>query len=73
MMLGKQVKYCVDKIAGFRLVSLSPLIMQLNLVTQNQNSNENIFVRPNDDKTYMIYRTHNLIRSVHYNHASAAG
>lgn len=64
------VKYCVDKIAGLGY-SLSPNYAD-NFVTQNQNSNENIFVRPNDDKTYKI-TDYNLIRSVHYNHASAAG
>ena len=64
------VKYCVDKIAGLGY-SLS-LNYADNFVTQNQNSNENIFVRPNDDKTYKI-TDYNLIRSVHYNHASAAG
>lgn len=64
------VKYCVDKIAGLGY-SLSPNYAD-NFVTQNQNSNENIFVRPNDDKTYKI-TDYNLIRSVHYNHAGAAG
>lgn len=64
------VKYCVDKIAGLGY-SLSPNYAD-NFVIQNQNSNENIFVRPNDDKTYKI-TDYNLIRSVHYNHASAAG
>ena len=64
------VKYCVDKIAGLGY-SLSPNYAD-NFDTQNQNSNENIFVRPNDDKTYKI-TDYNLIRSVHYNHASAAG
>ncbi len=64
------VKYCVDQIAALGY-SLSPNYAD-NFVVQNQNSSENIFVRPNDDKTYKI-TDYNLIRSVHYNHASAAG
>ena len=64
------VVYCVDKLAalGYGLAAN----YSDNFVMQNQNSNENIFTRPNDDKTYKI-TDYNLIRSVHYNHASAAG
>ena len=64
------VKYCVDKIkaAGYSLTAN----YADNFVKANENSTENIFVRPNDDKTYKI-TDYNLMRSLHYNHASAIG
>ena len=64
------VKYCVDKIqaAGYSLTAN----YADNFVTANESSTENIFVRPNDDKTYKI-TDYNLMRSLHYNHASAIG
>lgn len=64
------VKYCVDQIAA-QGYSLQPKYAD-NFIVQNQNSVENIFVRPDDDKTYKIWDC-NLIRSLHYNHASAIG
>lgn len=64
------VKYCVDQIAA-QGYSLQPSYED-NFIVQNQNSVENIFVRPDDDKTYKIWDG-NLIRSLHYNHASAIG
>lgn len=64
------VKYCVDKIqaAGYSLTAN----YADNFVKANESSTENIFVRPNDDKTYKI-TDYNLMRSLHYNHASAIG
>lgn len=64
------VKYCVDKIkaAGYSLTTN----YADNFVKANESSTENIFVRPNDDKTYKI-TDYNLMRSLHYNHASAIG
>ena len=64
------VKYCVDKIqaAGYSLMAN----YADNFVKANESSTENIFVRPNDDKTYKI-TDYNLMRSLHYNHASAIG
>lgn len=38
----------------------------------NENSNENIFVRPMDDNVYRKYDTQ-VTRSLHYNHASTIG
>lgn len=38
----------------------------------NQSSVENIFTRPNDETTYLV-EDYNVIRSLHYNHASALG
>jgi hypothetical protein len=64
------VKYCVDQIAA-QGYSLQPKYAD-NFIVQNQNSVENIFVRPDDDKTYKIWDC-NLMRSLHYNHASAIG
>lgn len=64
------VKYCVDQIKaqGYSLTAN----YADNFVKANESSTENIFVRPNDDKTYKI-TDNNLIRSLHYNHASAIG
>ncbi|MFA6727467.1 MAG: RagB/SusD family nutrient uptake outer membrane protein, partial [Prevotella sp.] len=64
------VKYCVDQIAALGY-SLQPSYAD-NFIVQNQNSVENIFTRPDDDKTYKV-TDYNLIRSLHYNHASAIG
>ena len=64
------VIYCVDKITaqGYSL--------QANVTdcfsTSNQSSVENIFTRPNDETTYRV-EDYNVIRSLHYNHASALG
>jgi hypothetical protein len=64
------VKYCVDQIAALGY-SLQPSYAD-NFIVQNQNSVENIFTRPDDDKTYKV-TDYNLMRSLHYNHASAIG
>ncbi len=64
------VKYCVDQIKaqGYSLMAN----YSDNFLKANETSTENIFVRPNDDKTYKI-TDYNLMRSLHYNHASAIG
>ncbi len=64
------VKYCVDRIKaqGYSLMAN----YSDNFLKANEASTENIFVRPNDDKTYKI-TDYNLMRSLHYNHASAIG
>lgn len=64
------VIYCVDKIkeAGYELQTN----YADNFVINNQTSKENIFTRPDDDETYRI-TDYNLMRSLHYNHASAVG
>lgn len=60
------VIYCVEKLEsmGFRLES----DYTKNFAVANSSSVENIWVRPNDDKKYLI-TDYNLIRSLHYNHA----
>ena len=64
------VVYCVEKLEelGYTLQNN----YADNFVISNENSVENIFVRPNDDKTYLI-TDQNLMRSLHYNHAGAIG
>lgn len=64
------VKYCVDRIKaqGYSLMAN----YSDNFLKANEASTENIFVRPNDDKTYKI-TDYNLMRPLHYNHASAIG
>ncbi|MBR3626737.1 MAG: RagB/SusD family nutrient uptake outer membrane protein [Bacteroidaceae bacterium] len=64
------VIYCVEQLEslGYRLQGN----YADNFVVANQSSVENIFVRPNDDKTYKIWDA-NLMRSLHYNHAGAIG
>ena len=64
------VKYCVDQLQALGY-SLQPKYAD-NFIKANETSVENIFVRPNDDKTYKI-TDNNLVRSLHYNHASAIG
>ncbi len=62
------VKYCVEKLEALGY-TLQPNYAD-NFTISNQNSKENIFTRPNDDKTYRYY-DYNLMRSLHYNHAGA--
>lgn len=64
------VIYCVDQIRA-QGYSLQPNYAD-NFIKANESSVENIFVRPNDDKTYKII-DYNLMRSLHYNHAAAIG
>ena len=64
------VKYCVEKLEALGY-TLQPNYAD-NFTISNQNSKENIFTRPNDDKTYRYY-DYNLMRSLHYNHAGAIG
>ncbi|MCI1784656.1 MAG: RagB/SusD family nutrient uptake outer membrane protein [Bacteroidales bacterium] len=64
------VIYCVNKIKSLGY-SLEPKYAD-NFVVTNDNSTENIFTRPDDDKVYKI-QDYNLIRSIHYNHAGAMG
>lgn len=64
------VKYCVEKLEALGYI-LQPNYAD-NFTISNQNSKENIFTRPNDDKTYRYY-DYNLMRSLHYNHAGAIG
>ena len=60
------VIYCVNQLEGlgYRLES----DYTKNFAVANSTSVENIWIRPNDDKKYLI-TDYNLIRSLHYNHA----
>lgn len=60
------VIYCVEKLEamGYRLEN----DYTKNFAVSNSSSVENIWVRPNDDKKYLI-TDNNLARSLHYNHA----
>jgi hypothetical protein len=64
------VVYCVEQLEalGYRLES----DYSKNFAVSNSTSAENIWVRPNDDKIYMIWDC-NLMRSLHYNHAGGMG
>ena len=64
------VIYCVDKITA-QGYSLQANVTEC-FSTSNQSSVENIFTRPNDETTYRV-EDYNVIRSLHYNHASALG
>ena len=64
------VKYCVDQIEALGY-SLQPVYSD-NFCIANDNSKENIWVRPNDDKIYKV-EDYNRMRSLHYNHAGAIG
>ena len=64
------VKYCVDQLEALGY-ALQPVYAD-NFIVANQNSVENIWVRPNDDKIYKVY-DYNRMRSLHYNHAGAIG
>lgn len=64
------VIYCVNQIAA-QGYSLQPNYAD-NFIISNDGSLENIFVRPDDDKTYRIF-DYNIERSLHYNHAGAIG
>ena len=64
------VIYCVEQIEKLGY-SLQTNVAD-NFSISNQTSVENIFTRPNDETTYLIY-DYNVIRSLHYNHASAIG
>ena len=60
--------YCADKLEelGYELENN----YSSNFAVANETSSENIFVRPNDDKMYMIWDC-NLMRSWDYTHAGA--
>lgn len=62
------VIYCVNQLEklGYQL---QPNYAD-NFAPTNQNSVENIFTRPNDDRTYK-FNDYNLVRTMHYNHAKA--
>lgn len=62
------VIYCAERLEalGYALESN----YAANFAVANISSKENIFVRPNDDKMYMIWDC-NQMRSWHYNHAGA--
>jgi hypothetical protein len=64
------VVYCVEQLEalGYRLES----DYSKNFAVSNSTSAENIWVRPNDDKIYMVWDC-NLMRSLHYNHAGGMG
>jgi hypothetical protein len=64
------VIYCVEQLEalGYRLES----DYSKNFAVSNSTSAENIWVRPNDDKIYMLWDC-NLMRSLHYNHAGGMG
>lgn len=62
--------YCADQIAslGYRL---QPSYAD-NFIVANQNSVENIWIRPNDCVNYKI-EDYNIVRTLHYNHGGAIG
>lgn len=64
------VIYCVERLEalGYRLES----DYAKNFSVANSSSAENIWVRPDDDKKYLLWDA-NLMRSLHYNHAGAMG
>lgn len=64
------VIYCVGQIEKLGY-SLQPNYAD-NFIVANQNSVENIFTRPDDDKIYKVWDS-NLMRSIHYNQAGAMG
>lgn len=62
--------YCVEQLEdmGYRLQDS----YAQNFAVANSTSVENIWIRPNDDKKYMLWDA-NLMRSLHYNHAGGMG
>lgn len=66
------VIYCTEQVAALGY-TLEANFAQNFTNSGNENSNENIFCRPCDDDIYKNNSDTQIIRSLHYNHASTIG